>query len=160
MTRTFFDVHLLMDNPADYIDVFAKAGADAINFHSEVTDNPEKLIADIKAHNCEAGIVFNPETELHLDASYVAKLDRVLIMTVHPGFGGQSFIDMSDKIQKAARIKHEHPHLNIVVDGGINSTTAPKTLAAGATTLVSGSALFSQKNNYAAAIAGLKGGQK
>lgn len=158
-TKTFFDVHLMVEQPQHWIDSFAHAGADAITFHIDATRNPAALIAQVKSHDIKAGIAFNPDTELHMGSDIVGQIDRILIMTVNPGFGGQSFIDMSDKIKAAAAIRQAHPHLDIVVDGGIDDKTAPITLSSGATTLVSGSYLFKQKANFSAAISELKGGQ-
>lgn len=157
-TPVYFDVHLLVTNPENWIDALAKNGADAISFHAEVTKDHAILIKQIHAHDIDVGIAFNPETSLSsVSAALLEQIDRILIMTVKPGFGGQAYIDQSDKIRQAAKLKKQHPHLQIVVDGGINDKTAPHVWDAGATTLVSGSYLFKDKNNYEAAVGSLRG---
>lgn len=160
-TPVYFDVHLMVTNPEAWIDRMAQAGADALSFHAELPHDPMTLLEQIKSHGLDAGIAVNPETDLSLiDSAVFPQLDRLLIMTVKPGFGGQNFIDQTAKIEQAAALREKYPHLHIVVDGGINLETAPRVLAAGATTLISGSHLFAQKNNYGDAIARLRGDKR
>lgn len=161
LTPTYFDVHLLVTNPEQWIDALAQAGADAISFHVEATTDHKTLIDRIQAHDMDAGLVFNPETDLSVVVPEIlSSIDRLIIMTVNPGFGGQGFIDQTKKIQAVAVLKEQHPHLQIVVDGGINDQTAPNAWQAGATTLISGSYLFKHKKNYEGAIASLRGEQE
>ncbi len=142
-----FDIHLLVTDPAQWLDLFIDAGANSISFHIEAEKNPLPLIDKLKQHNVIAGLAINPETQLTSISDDVFKaLDRVVVMTVTPGFGGQSFIDETLKIQTLA---HRFPHLDIMVDGGINLKTAPLAITAGATTLVSGSALFNSDDPHA-----------
>jgi ribulose-phosphate 3-epimerase len=142
-----FDIHLLVTNPSAWLDIFIDAGANAISFHIEAENNPMQLIEKLKQNNIQAGLVFNPETQLDIVSDDIFNaLDRVVIMTVKPGFGGQAFIDQTAKIKTLAQ---KFPHLDIMVDGGINAITAPQAIAAGATTLVSGSALFNSDNRKA-----------
>ncbi len=158
LTPVYFDVHLMVSKPEHWIDIMAGAGADAISFHAELSSDRTTLIKNIHDRDCDAGIAFNPETPLSvIDLKLWQNIDRIIIMTVKPGFGGQGFMDQSEKIRQAATLKEKYPHLQIVVDGGINATTAIKARQAGATTLVSGSFLFGQKNNYEAAIGQLRG---
>jgi ribulose-phosphate 3-epimerase len=140
LTNKIFDVHLMVNHPSDWIDAFADAGADCISFHTETVADTFKLIEKIKARDIIVGLAINPDTNLNtIDDDVFKEIDRVLIMTVRPGFGGQEFIDQSAKIKT---IHAKYPKLDIMVDGGINLETAPIVLAAGATSLVTGSALF------------------
>lgn len=143
VTNKEFDTHLMVTNPAQWIDDFAKAGSNAITFHAELDDLDIIALAQkIRAHGIQAGLAFNPDTPLdHVPQDVFAHIDRILIMTVFPGFGGQAFIDQSAKIQQAVLLKQRFPHLCIAVDGGINLDTAPIAIKAGADLLVSGSAL-------------------
>ncbi len=143
VTTLPFDAHLMVTNPSSWIDAFAEAGADSISIHLESTGDLAGNLKKIRDRKLGAGLVLNPETPFEaIAAETFALLDRILIMSVKPGFGGQDFIDVTDKIRKAAALKHQFPALDIMVDGGINNETAPRAIAAGATTLVSGSALF------------------
>src|SRR5690606_18240471 len=143
VTTLPFDVHLMVTHPEKWIDAFAEAGADSLSIHLESEGDLAGNLKKIRDKKLQAGLVLNPETSFDAIASEIYPLiDRILIMSVKPGFGGQSFIDVTDKIAKAAALKHPFPKLDIMVDGGINTDTAPRAIAAGATTLVSGSALF------------------
>lgn len=156
LTATPFDVHLMVTDPAQWIDAFADAGANAITFHAEIVRDIPALAQSIRAKNIKAGLAFNPGTALgSVNEAVFAQIDRVLIMTVQPGFGGQSFIDMSDKIREAAALQKKYPHFDIMVDGGINLETAKNVIAAGANILVSGNALMTSADR-AAFIAALK----
>lgn len=143
LTQKPFDVHLMVSEPAAWIDVFAKAGSNSLTFHQEATNDITSLAAKIRSHGVKAGLAFNPDTQLDaVDDAVFAHIDRILIMTVNPGFGGQTFIDQSAKIRQAKEIQTRHTHLDIMVDGGINDTNAHLSIQAGANILVSGSALM------------------
>lgn len=147
----FFDAHLMINEPQRYIDAFSKAGADMITFHVEATQEVERTIATIRENGCQAGLAFNPATPLDGLEKYLPDLDMVLLMSVNPGFGGQSFIDITEKISELVQIKDKiKPELHIQVDGGINTTTISKVVNAGANVIVAGSAVFGQKDRKAA----------
>lgn len=142
VTNKPFDTHLMVSDPARWIADFAKAGSNAITFHAELNTDIITLAETIRSHSVKAGLAFNPDTALDsVNDSVFAHIDRILIMTVQPGFGGQAFIDQSAKIRQAVAIKQRHPHLDISVDGGINLQTGLLAIEAGADILVSGSAL-------------------
>jgi ribulose-phosphate 3-epimerase len=129
-----------------WIDRFFEAGADSISIHLESEGDLAADLTRIRSRKIKAGLAINPETPFNSISPHVFPLlDRILIMSVKPGFGGQDFIDVTSKISAAAALKHQFPALDIMVDGGINNDTAPRAIAAGATTLVSGSALFKGK---------------
>ncbi len=136
------DVHLMIENPQNYIEDFVNAGADIITFHYEAAkDLTEDIISHIKSHDILAGISIKPDTEPQEILKYLLMVDMVLIMTVEPGFGGQSF--MLDCAKKIPVIKQNAPeNLIIQVDGGINKETAKICKQLGATSLVAGSYIF------------------
>lgn len=143
-TDMFFDCHLMISKPYDYIDAFADAGADMISFHIESESDTEKTIDKINSRGIKSALVIKPKTRAEEVFKYIEKLDMVLVMTVEPGFGGQSFMaDMLEKVklirEKANEIK---PELLIQVDGGIIPETAKSCIDAGADVLVSGSYIF------------------
>ncbi len=142
------DVHLMVSPVDSLIPAFAKAGATYISFHPEATHHVDRTIQLIKQSGCKAGLVFNPATPLtHLDYA-LDKLDMILIMSVNPGFGGQSFIvEMLKKI-KAARqiIDNANLPIRLEVDGGINIDNIAAVYEAGADTFVAGSAIFNTPN--------------
>ncbi len=143
-TDMFLDCHLMISNPYDYVDAFASAGADLIAFHVESNSDIEKTIKKIKEAGVLPALVVKPATPAEAVFPYIKDVAMVLVMTVEPGFGGQSFMsDMLPKI-KAIREKAEevNPQLMIQVDGGIDSKTAPLCVDAGADVLVSGSYVF------------------
>mgnify|MGYP002511098789 FL=1 len=151
-TDMFLDCHLMISNPYDYIDSFASAGADLIAFHVESNSNVEKTIEKIKNAGVLPALVVKPGTPAEAVYPYIKDIAMVLVMTVEPGFGGQSFMsDMLPKI-KAIREKAEelNPQLMIQVDGGIDSKTAPLCVEAGADVLVSGSYVFGAADTKAA----------
>jgi ribulose-phosphate 3-epimerase len=155
-----FDVHLMISPVDPYIEGFAKAGADIITFHPEAGPHPHRTIQAIKAAGCKAGLSLNPGTPLELLWPLLGDIDLVLVMSVNPGFGGQSFIESQLKrietIRK--RIDAEKPDVELEVDGGINLETAPRAIAAGATVLVAGTATFKGgPSAYAKNIAALRG---
>ena len=151
-----FDTHLMMTDPARYVEAFAKAGCDLILFHIEVVPDPLPLAQRIRDLGCRPGIVLNPPTPLSAIEPYVHAFDSVLVMSVMPGFGGQAF-DPS-VLPKVQALRKGHPNLAISIDGGINPETAEEAVAAGATQLVAGSSVFRSDGNYAAALAELAQG--
>jgi len=145
----FFDSHLMISEPAKYIEAFAQAGVDNITFHIEVTDEPEKMVDRIRELGCTAGITLNPETPVESIRKVAPLCDMVLVMTVHPGFGGQEFID--EAARKAVAIREMvGPDVRIEVDGGIDPETAPIVVSYGADTLVAGNAIFGRPDRSAA----------
>ncbi len=143
-TDMFLDCHLMISNPYDYIDSFAKSGADLIAFHVESNSDVEQTIEKITSADVLPALVIKPGTSAESVFPYLSKIAMVLVMTVEPGFGGQSFMeDMLPKI-KAIRekAKEVNPELMIQVDGGIVPETAKKCVDAGADVLVSGSYIF------------------
>jgi ribulose-phosphate 3-epimerase len=153
VTKLFFDVHLMIINPEKYWQEFQKAGADLITFHSEIAaGSRRKLIEDIKSSGIKAGISIKPKTPVFEIESLLPYIDLVLVMTVEPGFGGQSFMEnMVYKIEDLRRIIDRNGYKCLIeVDGGINSQTASICIGAGADALVSGSYIFSAENPKAA----------
>ncbi|MDF2924554.1 MAG: rpe [Paenibacillaceae bacterium] len=143
------DVHLMIENPDQYIPAFAKAGADYITVHAEACTHLHRTLAFIREQGAKAGVVLNPATPLSSIEYVLHDLDLVLIMTVNPGFGGQKYIPaMTDKI-RALRGMLDQAGLSrvlIEVDGGINETTAAAVAQAGAQVLVAGNAVFGEKD--------------
>ncbi len=151
-TDMFLDCHLMISNPYDYIDAFVSAGADFIAFHVESNSDIQKTIEKIKVAGVLPALVVKPGTPAEAVFPYIKDIAMVLVMTVEPGFGGQSFMsDMLPKI-KAIREKaeEENPQLMIQVDGGIDSKTAPLCVESGADVLVSGSYVFGAADTKAA----------
>lgn len=140
-TSLYLDVHLMLDNPADYFEPFADAGADNITFHAEVTDDPAGLAGRIHRLGCDAGITVNPDAEVELLRPALGDVEMVLIMSVFAGFGGQPFLP-----QTLEKVRTVRPWLadgqRLEIDGGINAATAPEAVAAGADVLVAGTAVF------------------
>ncbi len=147
-TNQFFDTHLMIAEPEKYYQEFIAAGSDAITFHIETVRDPKALIDAIHQAQAKAGISLKPKTEVASVEPYLADLDLVLVMSVEPGFGGQTFIENSlEKIERLAKLKLEHGYdYDISVDGGINDETAKRCLCAGATVLVAGSYIFKSKD--------------
>jgi len=144
-----YDAHLMISEPAKYIEPFAEAGADHITFHIEVTENPQKLIDRLHDLGCSAGICLNPETPVEAVESVAPLCDMVLVMTVHPGFGGQAF--MPEAAKKIVRVRElVGPNVRVEVDGGIDPQTTPTVVSYGADTLVAGNAIFSKTDRIAA----------
>lgn len=143
-TKKPFDVHLMISNPLKYADDFANAGADIITFHVECDSDIDQTIDKIKSHNIKAGLVIKPNTPASAVFPYLSKIDLVLVMTVEPGFGGQSF--MSDMLPKVKQIKDECKKLGIdmpvEVDGGIGEATIKQAKDAGVDVCVAGTAVF------------------
>ena len=152
-----FDVHLMISDPLKYIDDFADAGADIITFHVECDSDIDATIEKIKARGVQAGLVIKPKTPAEAVFPYLDKLSLVLVMTVEPGFGGQSF--MADMLPKVGAIKEECKRrgldLLIEADGGIGEATVKQAAEAGVDVCVAGTAVF-KANDPAAAISALQ----
>ena len=142
-TDLFLDCHLMVDNPGVLLDDFAKAGADRCIVHVELGD-PRPLFDRLRALDCGVGVVVNPETPVEHAFPYLDDVDLLLVMSVHPGWGGQAFIPESlDKLRTArAEIAARGLTVELEIDGGINVETAPLAVRAGADILVAGSAIF------------------
>ena len=138
-----FDAHLMVTNPDDLLEEYVAAGVDMITVHKEVTPHLDRTLTRIRNLGCKAGVSINPGTSLSGLEFLLEKLDLILVMSVNPGFGGQSFINSSiDKITAVKELISSKP-INIQVDGGVNNETAPQVIKAGANVLVAGSAIFS-----------------
>lgn len=148
ITKLPLDVHLMIENPDQYIEAFAKAGADIITVHVEACTHLHRTIQQIKAQGVKAGVVLNPHTPVSMIQHVLEEIDLVLLMTVNPGFGGQSFIhSVIPKIkQVASMIEERKLQVEIEVDGGVNSETAKLCIEAGANVLVAGSAIYNQQD--------------
>lgn len=148
ITKLPLDVHLMIENPDMSIKDFAEAGADIITVHQEVCPHLHRTIQLIKSHNVKAGVVINPATPVAMIKEVIANVDLVLVMSVNPGFGGQSFIkEMLAKIEEIDLIRKEQKlNFELQVDGGVNVDTAKLCVDAGADVLVAGSAVFNQPN--------------
>ena len=153
-----FDAHLMVTNPDDLLEEYVAAGVDMITVHKEVTPHLDRTLTRIRNLGCKAGVSINPGTSLSGLEFLLEKLDLILIMSVNPGFGGQSFINSSiDKIIAVRDLVSCKP-INIQVDGGINNEIAPQVIKAGANVLVAGSAIFSGSDliSYRKNIASLR----
>ncbi|MGA9226573.1 MAG: ribulose-phosphate 3-epimerase, partial [Mesobacillus sp.] len=148
ITKLPLDVHLMIENPDQYIEAFAKAGADYITVHVEASRHLHRTIQLIKSTGVKAGAVINPATPVESLKHIIEDLDMVLLMSVNPGFGGQNFI--SSVLPKIRQVKEMadavNPNLEIEVDGGVNEETAKLCVEAGATVLVAGSAVFNKED--------------
>ena len=142
--KEFIDVHLMIDPVDDLAQRFIESGADLVSFHPEASKHIHRSIHAIKERGCKAGLVFNPATPLHALENIIEDLDLILIMSVNPGFGGQSFIQSSlDKISQVRKMIDESgKDIRLEVDGGINNETIGLAAEAGADTFVAGSAIF------------------
>ena len=147
-TKLPLDVHLMVVEPQNHIESFAKAGASVITFHPEACFHPHKVLGDIRAQGLKAGIVLNPGTSLHAVDDLLLECDVVLLMSVNPGWGGQKFISNTLKKAKALVMMREKMHLtfDIEIDGGMNEQTAPLAREAGIDILVSGSTVFAAED--------------
>ncbi|MFW2899109.1 ribulose-phosphate 3-epimerase [Carnobacterium maltaromaticum] len=148
VTKLPLDCHLMIENPENYIEDFAKAGADIITVHVESTPHIHRAIQMIKAAGVKAGVVLNPGTPVEAVKYVLAECDLVLVMTVNPGFGGQSFIEETlEKITELSALKEIKNYLyEIEVDGGIVPETAAKCKLAGADVFVAGSYVYNAEN--------------
>lgn len=156
-TDLFLDVHIMVYHPFDYVEQMVESGADMLTFHFEATEDVEDTLSFIRRCNIKAGLAFCPETSKEMVIKYLDKCDMVLLMTVHPGFGGQEFMpEVLDKVRFVRETcdklnirqggvvpkKGSLPPFDIQVDGGINADTAKQCVEAGANILVSGSYLY------------------
>ena len=153
-THKVLDVHLMIVNPEKYLKRFVEAGADYVTFHHEATNDPKGAIAEIKAAGAKAGVSIKPATEPEVIFDYLADLDLVLVMSVEPGFGGQSFIESSlDKVRVLRKeIDAKGYDCKIEIDGGISAVNARRVYDAGVDVVVAGSAVFSAPNPEQAII--------
>jgi ribulose-phosphate 3-epimerase len=149
VSKLVFDAHLMISEPARYAERFVEAGADHITFHIETDDDPKEIIDKLHKLGRTAGICLNPETPVTAIETVAPLCDMVLVMTVHPGFGGQKF--MPEAAKKIAQIREiVGPDIRIEVDGGIDPHTTPLVVSYGADTLVAGNAIFGQADRVAA----------
>ncbi|AHC15175.1 Ribulose-phosphate 3-epimerase [Salinispira pacifica] len=153
-----FDVHLMVDNPGELADEYIKAGADYLVFHSEAEIHSHRLLQYIHSRNIKAGISIVPSTSVASVKELLPFIDQILVMSVNPGFGGQSLIPQClDKIRQLVELRKTGGYDYLIsVDGGINSRTAADAVAAGADVLVSGSAFFTSQDK-AGFVSSLKG---
>lgn len=152
-TKLPFDVHLMVTNPDEMIPWFAEAGADIITVHAEASAHLDKTLEHIRSFGVDAGVSLNPATSENVLTYVLDRLDQILIMSVNPGFGGQSFIHSQLRKISSCREMTKGREIKIEVDGGINPMTAAECIAAGADILVAGTAVFAggdYKKNIAA----------
>ena len=158
VTDAVLDVHMMVEHPETQVESMAKAGADIINFHVEAAKHSHRIIQQIHALGCKAGITLNPGTPVSAIEELVADVDLVLVMSVNPGYGGQKFIPSA--ISKVRRIKEmikaTGSKAEIEVDGGVNVNNCKELIEAGADVLVAGSAVYNA-DDFAAAIKALRG---
>ncbi|PYJ62383.1 MAG: ribulose-phosphate 3-epimerase, partial [Verrucomicrobia bacterium] len=156
LTSLPLDVHLMIEHADHYIPRFVKAGANSITVHvePEAEHDVAKTLQQIRDTGCRAGLTLNPETPFDLIEPFLHKIDILLIMTVHPGFGGQPF--RADQMHKVKRARSLNGKIDIEVDGGINAKTAKLSVENGANVLVAGTSIF-RSNDYAKAIRELRG---
>jgi ribulose-phosphate 3-epimerase len=154
-TRCLLDCHLMIENPEAYIDDFVQAGAGNITVHAEACRHLHRVIQQIKASGVMAGVALNPATPLVMVDEVLADIDLVLVMTVNPGFGGQSFIQSStDKIRRTRHLLDSRglDHVLLQVDGGISAGNVREVVEAGVTCIVAGSAIFAHNESIAAGV--------
>ena len=153
-TNLPLDVHLMIEAPEHHIKQFADTGADIITVHVEVCPHLHRVVQSIKELGVKAGVALNPGTPLDMVKEVISSLDLVLVMTVNPGFGGQTFIeDMLDKIARLrAELDRKGLATELEVDGGINAEIAPRVVTAGANVLVAGAAVFNSGQSVAEAL--------
>lgn len=141
ISNLFFDVHLMITDPERYIEQFIKSGADGITFHIEATEEPQKCIDIIKKHGKRVGISICPETPVSAIEEYLDEVDMVLVMSVHPGHGGQSYIEaVNEKIKDLYKLSNGR--FDIQVDGGIYESNIARVCECGANVIVAGTAVF------------------
>lgn len=142
--KAVFDVHLMIENPEKYVESFVKSGADIVTIHIEAVKDMDAMIEQIRSLGAKVGVSINPETDINKLIPYLDKIDMALVMTVHPGFGGQSLIE--ECLDKVKIIREKCPDLDIEVDGGIKPSNVKMALDAGANVIVAGSAVFCAEN--------------
>lgn len=152
VTKLPLDVHLMIENPDQFIEAFAKAGADYLTVHVEACTHLHRTIQLIKSFGVKAGVVLNPATPVSMIQHVIEEVDMVLLMTVNPGFGGQSFL--SSVLPKISEVKDlaesVGTEVEIEIDGGVNAETAKLCVERGATVLVAGSAIYNQPDRHQA----------
>jgi ribulose-phosphate 3-epimerase len=153
-TRLPLEIHLMVKEPARFVESFLKEGADSLLVHQEVLPDPRPLLQQIRGRGKKAGLVVNPETPVEALEPYLKEIDLALCMTVHPGFGGQAFLPKSPERIRALRalINRINPACELEVDGGIDLETAPIAVSAGANVLVIGTAVFGHSQGPASAV--------
>jgi len=158
VTGVPFDAHLMIEHPEQYVVEFAKAGCNLITVHPEATSHLHRVIGQIKDAGAKAGAALNPATPLSAIEWVLGDLDRVLVMTVNPGFGGQAFLpEMLQKVRALSEMRAAQGlRFEIGVDGGVNADTAPLVARAGADALIAGSAVFHHPEGLGDAIAELR----
>ena len=158
VTTVPFDTHLMIERPEQYVAEFAKAGSNLVTIHPEATYHLQRLLHQIKDAGAKAGVALNPATPLSAIEWVLGDIDRVLVRTVTPGFGGQAFLpEMLKKVQALCEMRAAHGlRFEIGVDGGVNSDTAAHVAKAGADALIAGSAVFHHPEGFADAIAELR----
>ena len=139
-TTAVFDVHLMIENPEKYVESFVKSGADIVTVHLEAVKDMDEMIKFIRALGVKVGVSINPETDVEALLPYAGEIDMALVMTVHPGFGGQSLIE--ECLDKVKILREKFPDLDIEVDGGIKPSNVKLAVDAGANVIVAGSAVF------------------
>ena len=161
-TRLPLEVHLMIEHPARFVEPFLKAGSDRLIVHHEVLPDPRPLLRNIHARGKSVGMAVNPETPVEALEPYLAEIDLALCMTVHTGFGGQAYRPESpERIRRLrALIDRLNPRCELEVDGGIDMTTGPVSVRAGATVLVAGTAIFCAPNGPEAAARELQNATK
>jgi ribulose-phosphate 3-epimerase len=147
-TRLLLDVHLMIENPEQFVEAFAKAGADTLLVHEEATVHLDRAVTMIREHGCRSGVVINPATPVSSLADVLYKVDQVLVMSVNPGFGGQGFLPNSlEKIRELARLRARHGYsYRIEVDGGVVPENVADLVRAGVEILVAGTSVFHTPN--------------
>jgi ribulose-phosphate 3-epimerase len=153
-----FDTHLMIADPARYLDDFIRAGCDLIIIHIEAVPDPVPVLRRIREAGCRGSLALNPPTPLTKIEPYLEEVDGILVMSVMPGFGGQAF--EASVLEKVRALRALRPDLPISIDGGIKPGTAAEAVAAGVTQLVAGSSVFRSDGNYAAALAELAEGAR
>ena len=144
ITDMVLDVHLMISQPEKYIDAFLEAGSDIITIHTECNSDVVKIADKVKSHGKKFALSINPGTDISAIDDYADKLDMILVMSVNPGFGAQSFIESS--IDKIKSLREKYPYIDFEVDGGIKLNNVEKVIEAGANVIVAGSEIFGAEN--------------
>jgi len=157
-TKLPLEIHLMIERPERYTDAFIKAGGDLLILHQEATPNLHRAIQQVKQHKKQVGVGLNPATPLGTIEEVIEGLDLLLLMTVNPGFGGQKFIhEVLPKLTRArSLIRQRSPHCELEVDGGVDLTTGPFAVAAGADVLVAGTCVFAHPGGPGAGVQALR----
>jgi ribulose-phosphate 3-epimerase len=152
------DIHLMVERPEDQVAAFRDAGGDILNFHVEAARHPHRLASEVRRLGAQAGVSINPGTPLHALDELLPEVDQVMVMSVNPGWGGQSFIEASVEKVRALRQEIDRRGLNVAieVDGGINLTTGPRCAVAGADVLVAGSFVYNERSSVSENVRALR----